>query len=197
MDPKPTHFPNQAAFRTWLRRHHKAAASLTLRIAKTHAAHTGITYGEALDEALCFGWIDGVRRRLDGDSFCIRFSPRKPRSIWSRVNLRHVDRLIQGGRMAKAGREAFEARTPDRTGVYSFEQRPTRLGRAQVAVFRQNRRAWAYFQKEAPWYQRTSSFWVLSAKREDTRRKRLALLIECSANGQRIPPLRRSSTSAT
>jgi len=99
--------------------------------------------------------------------------------------------------MAKAGREAFEARTPDRTGVYSFEQRPTRLGRAQVAVFRQNRRAWAYFQKEAPWYQRTSSFWVLSAKREDTRRKRLALLIECSANGQRIPPLRRSSTSAT
>lgn len=196
MDPKPTPFPDQAAFRTWLRRHHKAADSLTLRIAKTHAAQSGITYAQALDEALCFGWIDGVRRRLDQDSFSIRFSPRKPRSIWSRTNVRHVERLIRARRMTKAGLMAFQARTLNRTGVYSFEQRPTRLGTVREAIFRRNRRAWAYFQKEAPWYQRTSSFWVRSAKREDTQRKRLALLIECSAKGERIPPLRRSVASA-
>jgi uncharacterized protein YdeI (YjbR/CyaY-like superfamily) len=111
------------------------------------------------------------------------------------VNVRHVERLIQEGRMAR--RASFQAREDSRTGVYCFEQRPTQLGKAHLAAFRENRRAWAYFQQKTPWYRRTSSFWVLSAKREDTQRKRLVILIACSANGERVPPLRRSSPGAT
>jgi uncharacterized protein YdeI (YjbR/CyaY-like superfamily) len=191
--PTPTHFPTQASFRTWLRTHHKTADSLVVRIARNHAAARGVTYAQALDEALCFGWIDGVRRRVDDDSFSVRFSPRKPRSIWSRVNIRHVERLILAGRMAKAGLAAFQARLETRTGTYSFEQRPTQLDRAYLAAFRRNRRALAYFEQEAPWYRRTSSFWVMSAKREETQQKRLATLIACSAKGERIPPLRRTA----
>ena len=151
----------------------------------------GITYAQALDEALCFGWIDGVRRRLDADSFSIRFSPRKPRSLWSRVNVRHVERLIRDGRMTKAGLAVFEARDQGRTGTYSFEQRKVELAAEYRRRFREAETAWAYFQGEAPWYRRTSSFWVMSAKREDTRIRRLETLIACSAARVRIGPLRR------
>jgi uncharacterized protein YdeI (YjbR/CyaY-like superfamily) len=187
----PTHFKTPAAFRAWLRKHHKTVRALILRIAKAHAADRGITYAQALDEALCYGWIDGVRQRLDAESFSVRFSPRKPRSIWSRVNVRHVERLIQANRMTKAGLIVFEAREEGRTGVYSFEQRPTELPPEYCQRFRAAKPAWTYFQGEAPWYRRTSSYWVLSAKREETRLKRLETLIDCSAAGLRIGPLRR------
>ncbi len=190
-EPTPTHFKTPAAFRGWLRKHHKSASALVLRIAKSHAAHRGITYAQALDEALCFGWIDGVRRRLDHDSFSIRFSPRKPRSIWSNVNVRHVTRLIEARRMTQTGLAVFEAREDSRTGVYSFEQRPTSLPPAYRRRLAADTTAWRYFQGEAPWYRRTSSHWVMSAKREETRLKRLNILIACSANGSRVPPLRR------
>jgi len=195
MDPSLI-FPNQASFRAWLRKHHRTSDCLVLRIAKNHAAHLGITYAQALDEALCFGWIDGVRRGLDTCSYSVRFTPRKPRSIWSRVNVRHAERLIQARRMTKAGLAAFHARTESRTGLYSFEQRPAQLGKAHLAALRRDRRAWTYFQQEAPWYRRTSSFWILSAKREETRQRRLAILIACSAKGERIPALRRPVPSA-
>ncbi|HEY4646469.1 MAG TPA: hypothetical protein VIH25_09335, partial [Steroidobacteraceae bacterium] len=132
-DAAPTRFPTPAAFRAWLRKHHKSAPSLVLKIAKNHAAHLGVTYAQALDEALCFGWIDGVRRRLDKDSFSVRFTPRKPGSIWSTVNVRHVERLIKAKRMTPAGLAAFNARIASKTGVYSFEQRPTQLMRTQLA----------------------------------------------------------------
>lgn len=191
MDPSLTHFPNQASFRAWLRKHNKTSDCLVLRIAKNHAAHLGITYAQALDEALCFGWIDGVRRALDAYSYSVRFTPRKPRSIWSRVNVRHAKRLVQARRMTKAGLAAFHARTESRTGLYSFEHRPIQLGKAHLAALRRDPRAWTYFQREAPWYRRTSSFWILSAKREETRQRRLAILIACSAKGERIPALRR------
>jgi uncharacterized protein YdeI (YjbR/CyaY-like superfamily) len=187
----PTHFKTPAAFRAWLRKHHNAASALVLRISKTHAADSGITYAQALDEALCYGWIDGVRRRLDAESFSVRFSPRKPRSIWSRVNVLHVERLMQAKRMTKAGLAVFEAREEGRTGVYSFEQRPTELTSAYCQRFQATKPAWTYFQHEAPWYRRTSSYWVLSAKREDTRLRRLETLINCSAASLRIGPLRR------
>jgi uncharacterized protein YdeI (YjbR/CyaY-like superfamily) len=186
-----TTFRTPAAFRTWLRRNHSSAGALILRIARNHAADSGLTYAQALDEALCHGWIDGVRRRLDGDSFSVRFSPRKPRSIWSKVNVRHVQRLIEAGRMTQAGLAAFEAREESRTGVYSFEQRSTELAPGYRKRFAADEPAWRYFQREAPWYRRTSSHWVMSAKREETRLKRLQTLIDCSAEGLRVPPLRR------
>lgn len=196
-DPVPEHFRTPAAFRAWLRTHHKTASVLVLRIARNHAAGTGITYAQALDEALCYGWIDGVRRSLDADSFSVRFSPRKPRSIWSRVNVRHALRLIQARRMTKAGLAAFEAREEDRTGVYSFEQRRAALTPAFRKRFQSVAAAWAYFQQEAPWYRRTTSHWVMSAKREDTRVGRLETLIASSAVGTRIGPLSRGPKHAT
>ncbi|TFG48775.1 MAG: bacteriocin-protection protein [Gemmatimonadales bacterium] len=190
-DSAPTHFKTPAAFRDWLRKHHKSTSALVLRIARNHAAGSGVTYAQALDEALCYGWIDGVRRSLDADSFSVRFSPRKPRSTWSLVNVRHAGRLIQAKRMTKAGLTVFEAREEGRTGTYSFEQRPAELAPAFRRHFQKHKSAWAWFQQEAPWYRRTSSFWVMSAKREETRLKRLETLIVCSASGTRIGPLRR------
>jgi len=180
-----------AAFRAWLRRHHRSESALVVRIAKKHAAESGMTYAEALDEALCFGWIDGVRRRLDADSFSIRFSPRKPRSIWSLVNVAHARRLIASKRMTKAGLAAFEARTPDRTGIYSFERPRAELPAALARAFRQHRAAWRNFQAMAPSYRRTATYWVVSARQEATRVRRLGILIACSADGLRIPQMRR------
>jgi uncharacterized protein YdeI (YjbR/CyaY-like superfamily) len=185
-----THFTTPAAFRAWLRTHHRSETALVLRIAKKHATGSGIGYAEALDEALCFGWIDGIRRRIDADSFSVRFTPRKPKSIWSRVNVAHVERLIRRKRMTKAGLAVFEARTDHRTGIYSFENRPAELPAAFRAQFKQHRAAWKYFQGEAPSYRRTATYWVMSAKQEPTRLRRLGILIACSANGVRIPQLR-------
>lgn len=193
-DPAPTHFKTPAAFRAWLRTHHKTASVLVLRIAKVHAAASGVTYTQALDEALCYGWIDGVRRSLDADGYSVRFTPRKPRSIWSVVNVRHAERLIQAKRMMKSGLRAFEARERGRTGVYAFERRPAKLPAALRRRFRANGAAWAYFESEAPWYRRTTTDWVMSAKREETRLRRLETLIDCSAKRVRIGPLRRGVT---
>jgi uncharacterized protein YdeI (YjbR/CyaY-like superfamily) len=186
-----THFPTPAAFRAWLRKHHRTESALVLRIAKKHAAATGITYAAALDEALCFGWIDGIRRSLDADSFSVRFTPRKPRSIWSRVNVAHVERLIASKRMTRAGLAAFKARTADRTGIYAFEQEAGELPPAYRTQFESQKAAWRSFQGEAPSYRRTSTHWVMRAKQEATRLRRLGILIACSAVGTRIPPLRR------
>jgi uncharacterized protein YdeI (YjbR/CyaY-like superfamily) len=188
----PTHFRSPQAFRAWLRKHHRTAPALVLRISKRHAAASGVTtYAQALDEALCYGWIDGVRRSLDPDSFSVRFSPRTPRSIWSRVNVRHAARLIRSKRMTKAGLAAFEARKESRTGIYSFEQRPAEFTPSFRRQFQKDKAAWGWFQQQAPWYRRTSCFWVMSARREATRVRRLATLIACSGRGTRIGPLSR------
>ena len=188
----PADFRSPAAFRTWLSKHHANSPALLVRVHRNHAAHRGITYAQALDEALCFGWIDGVRRSLDGDSFSIRFSPRRPGSIWSRVNVSHVKRLIKAGRMTGPGLAAFQARDPRRTALYSFENRPSKLAPALSRRFRSKKRAWEYFQRQAPWYRRTSIYWVMSAKREDTRERRLGILIACSGAGKSIPALARN-----
>ena len=192
-DPLPaiTGFRTPVAFRAWLGRNHATATELVLRCFKTRVAEQGVTYAQALDEALCFGWIDGIRRRVDDDSFSVRFTPRKRRSVWSRVNIAHVERLTKSGRMRKPGLAAFAARTEERTGVYSFE-RQTTLAPAYARLVRGNTVAWAYYQSRAPWYRRTSTHWIMSAKREDTREKRLALLIACSALGTTIPQLTRT-----
>ena len=186
-----TSFPTPTKFRAWLAKKHSTATELILRCFKTHATDQGVTYAQALDEALCFGWIDGVRRRVDDDSFSVRFTPRRPRSIWSRVNIAHVERLTNAGRMRKPGLAAFEARTEERTGVYSFE-RPATLAVAYAKHFRAHAAAWEYYQSQAPWYRRTTTHWIMSAKREETRAKRLAVLIACSARGTTIPELTRA-----
>ncbi len=185
-----TSFRNQAEFRSWLQKNHDSKDELVVRLFKTHASDQGLGYAEALDEALCFGWIDGVRRSLDAVSYTIRFTPRRRRSIWSLVNVRHVERLTKAGRMTRPGLAAFEAREASRTGIYSFEQRPAELAPEYRKQFEAERKAWEHFRSRAPSYQRTSTFWVMSAKREDTRRKRLGVLIACSARGEPIPQLR-------
>jgi uncharacterized protein YdeI (YjbR/CyaY-like superfamily) len=184
-------FRTPAEWRAWLRRHHRTASELVVRCAKVHAAHLGIGYAQALDEALCYGWIDGIRRGLDADGFSVRFTPRRPRSIWSRVNIAHVERLTRAGLMTRAGLAAFAAREDGRSGIYSFERGPAAFSPAYAKTFRSDPAAWAYFQGRPPGYRRTCVHWVMSAKREETRAKRLATLIECTAAGTLIPPMRR------
>jgi len=146
----------------------------------------GLTYREALDQALCFGWIDGVRRAVDDESFSIRFTPRKARSTWSAVNIKRANQLEDEERMHPAGRAAFAAREPRSSRRYSFESKPRELRRDYQKRLRANRRAWTFFRAQAPWYQRTSIFWVMEAKREETRLRRLDELIQRSAKGQAI-----------
>jgi len=185
--PKPTFFRNAAAFRAWLRANHKTATEIDLRLVKNHVADTGVTYPEALDEALCYGWIDGVRRRFDADSYTQRFSPRRKGSIWSRVNIAHVQRLIAAKRMTKTGLAEFEKR--DR--VISYDRAAAPLRPDDEARFRRHALAWAYFSAAAPSYRRACLLWLGDAKRDATRQQRLAVLIDSSARGLRIPGLRR------
>jgi uncharacterized protein YdeI (YjbR/CyaY-like superfamily) len=187
----PVTFASREAFRRWLQEHHATSKELVVRCYKMAAKGKGLTYPEALEEALCFGWIDGVRRALDGESFSNRFSPRRPRSKWSQVNIRRVRELEAAGRMHDAGRAAFEQRGANRSTRYSFEEKPARLGGKAEKAFRANRAAWSFFRAQPPWYQRTSVFWVMDAKREETRARRLAELIACSAQGEPIKLLDR------
>jgi uncharacterized protein YdeI (YjbR/CyaY-like superfamily) len=187
----PRIFGSAAAFRTWLARSHRTSTELVVRCFKTSASARGISYADALHEALCFGWIDGVRRSHDEVSFTIRFTPRKRGSIWSLVNVAKAEMLIREGRMAPAGLAAFKARDPAQTGLYSFERAPTPLPRAYVQRFKAKPGAWEWFQSRPPGYRRTATHWVLSAKRPETRDRRLAELIADSAAGRKIKPLAR------
>lgn len=191
---KTTAFASAAAWRRWLERHHSVASEILLRCRKAHAGGPGVGYREALDEALCYGWIDGVRRRIDDDGFSVRFTPRKRGSIWSAVNIRRAGELQAEGRMHPAGLAAFEQRIERRSRVYSYENRNVALSAAYGRRFRENPRAWAWFQAQPPWYRRTSVFWVMSAKREETRLRRLGTLLRCSAEGRTIPSLTRAPT---
>ncbi len=146
----------------------------------------GMTYQEALDEALAFGWIDGVRRSIDDTRWSIRFTPRKPRSIWSNVNVRHVKRLIAEQRMTPAGMRAYAARSEQRSGVYGYERRPMTFDPAAKKAFAAAKKAKAYFDAQPPGYRRIVTYWVMSAKREETRARRLAWLIQKSGRGERI-----------
>lgn len=186
---KPRVFASAHEFRAWLERNHRTTKELLVRCYKTASKERGVTYREALDEALCFGWIDGVRRAVDQESFSTRFSPRKPRSKWSAVNIRRAKELEAEGRMHEAGLRAFAARDAGNSTRYSFEEKPSRLDPASLKAFQANRRGWTFFQAQAPWYQRTSIFWVMDAKREETRARRLKALIDSAARGEAIKPL--------
>ena len=188
--PAPKPFKTPQALGAWLRKHHATKRELVIRLYKVHARHLGIGYKEALDEALCWGWIDGVVRRLDADSYQQRFTPRTPRSTWSNVNVRHVERLTREGRMEPPGLAAFHARTPERTGIYSFEQQAVTLAPAFLRRLKADKAAWAWYAAQGASYRRTAAHWVMSAKREATRERRFAQLLSCSREGLRVPPLR-------
>lgn len=183
---KPRFFSTPAQFRQWLERNHDRETELLVGFHKKASGKKSVTYNEALEEALCFGWIDGVRRNLDETSYTIRFTPRKPRSIWSNVNVNHVERLIKEGRMHAAGLEAYARRDPKLTGIYAFENRPKELAPEYEKQFRANKAAWEFFGKYPPGIKRTVIFWVMSAKKEETRIRRLQQLIENSAKGVRM-----------
>jgi uncharacterized protein YdeI (YjbR/CyaY-like superfamily) len=187
----PTFFKTPAALRAWLQKNHASAAELLIGFYKVHTGRPGVTYQQALDEALCFGWIDGIRRRLDDESYTIRFTPRRPGSYWSAVNTKRAHALIAEGRMQPPGQAAFEARDPAKTEQYTDEASRDDLAPGYVRQFKANQKAWAFFQSQPPGYRRTASAWVMSAKREPTRLKRLATLIADSERGERIALLRR------
>ncbi len=180
------YFDSPGKFRHWLRANHLSSPELLVGFHKKTSGLGGITYAEALDEALCHGWIDGVRRNVDDASYSIRFTPRRPGSIWSLVNVGHAERLIAAGRMRPQGKKAFEARQVHKTGIYSFEQKQHILAPAFERKFRSNRTAWTFWKKQPPGYQRVSIHWVMSAKQEETRERRLAQLIADSAAGCRL-----------
>jgi len=197
---KPGHAPKTfrtpAAFRAWLEKHHATATELEIRIFKVHAARRGITYAQALDEALCFGWIDGVIHRLDEDSFSQRFTPRKTRSTWSRRNMEHVERLKKAGRMAPAGLAAYEARDRLRAPAAWYDKERPELSPQFLQALRANGKAWAHYQAQAPSYRHMTTHWVMGATKEETRARRLGILIDCSARGRKIPPLERLARGA-
>jgi uncharacterized protein YdeI (YjbR/CyaY-like superfamily) len=186
------YFETPAEFRAWLDAHHDTATELWVGFHKKGTGRPSMTWPEAVDQALCFGWIDGIRKGVDESSYANRFTPRKAKSTWSKVNVEKVAKLTEQGLMMPAGLRAFEARDEAKSG-YSFEQRPTELPHEYAERFQANAAAWAFFQAQPPGYRRTAAFWVMSAKREETRLKRLTTLIDDSEHGRRIGLLARPS----
>ena len=182
----PRFFRSPAEFRNWLEKNHDRESELLVGFYKKSSGKRGITYEEAVDEALCFGWIDGVRRSVDNERSTIRFTPRRQRSNWSLKNIRRVNELTKLGRMAPPGIAAFERRDPSEAGTYSFEQANPRFDQGLERRFRRNRGAWKFWEAQPPGYRKAATWWVVSAKREETRLRRLQTLIEDSANGRRL-----------
>jgi len=190
--PTPRYFASPAALREWFRDNHRTADHLWVGYYKKGTGKPSVTWRESVDEALCYGWIDGIRKRVDDERYTIRFTPRRPGSNWSKVNLDRVAVLTKKRRMRAAGREAFARRDEGGVVGYSYEDvHRAELTTAQARQLRANRRAWSFIQKQPPWYRRGVVHWVASAKRESTRARRLATLIECSAVGRTVPPLTR------
>jgi uncharacterized protein YdeI (YjbR/CyaY-like superfamily) len=189
---KPKFFPSPFDWHAWLEEHHEKHQELWVGFHKVGSGKPSITWPEAVDGALCFGWIDGVRKSLSETSYVIRFTPRRAKSIWSAVNIKRVAELNTLGLMRPAGAQAFKRRTAKRSEIYAYEQRKgAQLSGAYEKQFRANKKAWEFFQAQPPWYRRTASWWVISAKKEETRVKRLAQLIEDSEYERTIRELRR------
>jgi uncharacterized protein YdeI (YjbR/CyaY-like superfamily) len=183
---KARFFKTPADFRKWLEKNHASAKELWVGYYKKDSGKVGMTWKESVDEALCFGWIDGVRKSLDEISYMNRFTPRRPRSVWSNVNIKRVEELIKANLMQPAGLKAFQQHRPEKSGIYSFEQQDNRLSDEYEQKLKANQTAWEFFQAQAPWYQRSVSWWISSAKKQETRQKRLDQLIADSAQGRRV-----------
>jgi uncharacterized protein YdeI (YjbR/CyaY-like superfamily) len=188
---KPKFFATPLKLRAWFRANHQKAFELLLGYYKRGSGRPSVTWPESVDEALCVGWIDGVRRSLDAERYTIRFTPRRKGSNWSALNIARMKALIADGRVLPAGLRAFEARRDDRSAVYSYEQRKAAaLDGDALAALARNAKAAAWFGRQAPWYRRTAAHWVTSAKKDETRARRLATLIACCAKGEPVPPLK-------
>ncbi len=189
---KPIFFATPADFRRWFAKNAAKKAELLVGFHKRGSGKPSITWPESVDQALCFGWIDGVRRRIDDTAYSIRFTPRRAGSIWSTINIARAKELAAAGLMTPAGAAAFEARRDDRSAIYAYEQRRSaELAPDQEKRFRRNAKAWRFFSAQPPWYRRNTSHWVTSAKKGETRARRLATLIADSAAGRWIPHLTR------
>jgi uncharacterized protein YdeI (YjbR/CyaY-like superfamily) len=186
-------FKTPAEFRKWLEKNHASARELWVGYYKKDSRRPSLTWPQSVDEALCFGWIDGVRKSLDEVSYMIRFTPRKPRSVWSNVNIKRVEELIKADLMQPAGLKAFEGRKQDKSGIYAYEQKEQKLSGDYEQQLKANQTAWEFFHRQPPWYQRTVSWWVISAKKEETRQKRLDQLIAASAEGRTVSQFTRTS----
>lgn len=187
---KPNFFTPQQ-FRKWLEKNHDKETEIIIGFYKKGTGKENMTWTESVEQALCFGWIDAVRRGIDEESYQIRFTKRKPNSIWSNINIAHVERLKKEGLMQPAGIKAYEARKAEKSGIYAFEKPDNKgLLDENIKLFKKNKKAWDWFDKQAPSYKKTAGHWVESAKQDATKQKRLEQLIESSANGEVAPPYR-------
>jgi uncharacterized protein YdeI (YjbR/CyaY-like superfamily) len=180
---KAKFFSTPSGFRNWLEKNHDKKTELVVGFYKVGSGKPSMSWSESVDEALCFGWIDGVRTSIDKDRYQIRFTPRKPTSIWSTINIKKVEVLTKQGLMHPAGLASFEKRTENRSGIYSFEKEEVKLSPSFIQQFKANKKAWKYFDSLAPSYKKVSTNWVMSAKQESTRLKRLHIIIADSEAG--------------
>ena len=195
MSEEPTYFDSPGAFGRWLRRHHDSARELWVGFYKKATGTPSLTWPESVDEALCYGWIDGKRRRVDDTRYTIRFTLRRPSSHWSAINLGRVEVLVETRRMQPAGQTAYTARDPARADGCSYENRPRELPRPFLTRLKANVAAWTFFRARPPSYRRAATWWVVSATRPDTRDRRLHRVIDDSAAGRTIGPLTLPSSS--
>ncbi|HEU0207720.1 MAG TPA: YdeI/OmpD-associated family protein [Candidatus Udaeobacter sp.] len=183
---KPKFFETPADFRTWLESHHARATELWVGFYRKDSGRQNITWPESVDQALCFGWIDGIRKSVDEISYQIRFTPRRRGSIWSAINIKRARELVRQKQMRPTGLKAFAARLENKSGIYSYEQRSTNLKQPYAKLLEKNKAAANFFNKQPPSYRKMIGWWIVSAKKEETRMARLRKLISESANGKRL-----------
>jgi uncharacterized protein YdeI (YjbR/CyaY-like superfamily) len=183
---KPKFFRTAADFRNWLEKNHATATELWVGFYKKDSKKPSITWPESVDEALCFGWIDGIRKRVDAISYQNRFTPRRRGSIWSAINIKRAKELVRQRQMRPPGLKAFAARIENKSGIYSYEQRSTELIESYAKLLKKNKAAFKFFEKQPPSYRKMIGWWIVSAKKEETRMARLAKLISESAKGKRL-----------
>jgi uncharacterized protein YdeI (YjbR/CyaY-like superfamily) len=183
---RPEFFQTPADFRNWLDNNHATATELWVGFYKRNSGKRSITWPESVDQALCFGWIDGIRKRVDENSYQIRFTPRRRGSIWSAINIKRAKELVRQKQMRPFGLRAFAARIENKSGIYSYEQRSTELRQPYAKLLKKNKVAWNFFKTQSPSYRKMIGWWIVSAKKEETRMTRLAKLISESAKGKRL-----------
>lgn len=182
----PLFFKDQDEFRKWLEKNHQTENEIIVGYYKISSGKPTMSWSESVDQAICFGWIDGIRKSIDNESYSNRFTPRRNGSTWSNVNIRKAEQLIEKGLMTKAGLDAFNKRKPEKSGIYSFENSQGKLPDEFEKIFQENKEAWEFFNRQAPSYKRTAIRWILSARLEETRVSRLNKTISVSENKKKI-----------
>ena len=190
MPTAPKFFKTQAAFRKWLEKYHESKDELIVGYYKKATGKPSMTWDESVDEGLCFGWIDGIRRRIDDEAYSIRFTPRRPTSHWSDKNIKRIKELIDLGLVQPAGLQAFKHRRESNSRKAAHEQKKVKLSKEYEAQIKANTAAWADWQQRPAGYRKQTSWWIMSAKQEVTRQRRLGILIDSSTKGEVVPPLR-------